>query len=78
MNFDNMPELHWELGYMYVWVVYAGILIVAVVLMWWYGYIKMRYGWLENLRLRAEERRRKKQVSEEVLTAANQPSRKGH
>ena len=38
----------------------------------------MRYGWLENLRLRAEERRRKKQVSEEVLSAANQPSRKGH
>lgn len=31
MNFDNMPELHWEYGYHAVWVVMAVLMIVMLV-----------------------------------------------
>jgi magnesium transporter len=31
MNFDNMPELHWEHGYWYVWgvMIAVGALLLA-------------------------------------------------
>jgi uncharacterized membrane protein (Fun14 family) len=77
MNFDNMPELHWELGYMFAWLLFFGILVLAIVLMWWYGYVSIRWSWLEKLQDQAQERRRGKNVSREVLDAAKEASKKG-
>ena len=30
MNFDNMPELHWRFGYLYVLAVMAAVVVVMV------------------------------------------------
>ena len=30
MNFDILPELHWDLGYMYFWLVALGIVTICV------------------------------------------------
>ncbi|PNH11663.1 putative metal ion transporter YfjQ [Tetrabaena socialis] len=32
-NFDNLPELHWHLGYTYFWLLCAGIAVVVMLLM---------------------------------------------
>jgi magnesium transporter len=39
MNFDHMPELHWQYGYLYVWMV---IVAVALSMVWLFR----RRGWL--------------------------------
>jgi Mg2+ and Co2+ transporter CorA len=35
MNFDIIPELHWELGYMYFWIVAIAIIVVCIALLKW-------------------------------------------
>lgn len=41
MNFDNMPELHWSFGYAYVYALFIGVVLLAVLLMWYNGLIKV-------------------------------------
>lgn len=41
MNFDNMPELHWDFGYAYAYVLFIGVVLLAVLMMWYMGLIKV-------------------------------------
>jgi hypothetical protein len=41
MNFDHMPELHWGLGYAYVYLLFLAVVLLAVLLMWYNGLIKV-------------------------------------
>ena len=42
MNFDVMPELHWEYGYLYFWSMAIGLMLLL-------GLYFVRMGWLEDL-----------------------------
>ena len=44
MNFDNMPELHWRYGYGYCYVLFVGVVLLALLLMWYNGLIKVGRG----------------------------------
>jgi hypothetical protein len=44
MNFDDMPELHWPLGYAYVYLLFMAVVLLAVLLMWYNGLIKVGEG----------------------------------
>lgn len=44
MNFDIMPELHWTYGYGYVYGLFVGVVLLAVLLMWYMGLIKVGPG----------------------------------
>jgi magnesium transporter len=37
MNFDFMPELHWEWGYGYVWI---GMLLIVIAMIRYFRYKK--------------------------------------
>lgn len=41
MNFDVMPELHWRFGYGYCYLLFVGVVALAVLLMWYNGLIKV-------------------------------------
>jgi hypothetical protein len=41
MNFDVMPELHWRFGYAYCYLLFVGVVALAVLLMWYNGLIKV-------------------------------------
>mmetsp|Transcript_22360 Transcript_22360/g.36960 ORF Transcript_22360/g.36960 Transcript_22360/m.36960 type:complete len:432 (-) Transcript_22360:250-1545(-) len=34
MNYVNMPELEWELGYLYVWMVFIGVFVLEMFIFW--------------------------------------------
>ncbi len=40
MNFEHMPELSWEWGYVVVWTIIGIIVITEILLMWKAGMLK--------------------------------------
>lgn len=43
MNFVNIPELSWDLGYLYVWMVFLGIVLFEIVIFWGVGWIEFKF-----------------------------------
>lgn len=42
MNFENIPELHWELGYMYFYLLCFGVVLLGGLLLRRVGLLKVR------------------------------------
>lgn len=42
-NEDIMPELKWKQGYLYVWMVFLGIVLFEVIVFWFIGWINFAY-----------------------------------
>lgn len=42
MNFSYMPELLWHLGYLYVWMIFLGIVLAEVIIFWAVGWLEFR------------------------------------
>lgn len=42
-NFEFMPELHWSYGYGYSYVLFIGVALLAVGLMWRMGLIRVSF-----------------------------------
>eukprot|EP01113_Clastostelium_recurvatum_P050867 TRINITY_DN9741_c0_g1_i1.p1 TRINITY_DN9741_c0_g1~~TRINITY_DN9741_c0_g1_i1.p1 ORF type:complete len:434 (+),score=100.07 TRINITY_DN9741_c0_g1_i1:95-1396(+) len=45
MNFTIMPELQWDLGYLYVWMIFIGIVVFELLLFRWMGWISFGVKW---------------------------------
>jgi hypothetical protein len=60
MNFDDLPELHWPRGYMFFWLLTALIILAALLLAFYFGFIKARSRALRRLQRQMHSRGRRK------------------